>query len=54
MRFYMTERDSTALGETHPYYQLAGVVDLTDDVAMGPAVKAAESSAWGSIHAVFR
>jgi hypothetical protein len=54
MRFYMTVRDSTALGETHPYYQLVGVVDLTDDVAMGPADKAAESAAWGSIHALFR
>jgi hypothetical protein len=54
MRFYMTVRDSTALGETHPYYQLAGVVDLTDAVAMGPADKGSESSSWGSIHALFR
>lgn len=54
MRFYMTARDSTALGETHPYYQLAGVVDLTDDVAMAAANKASETSSWGSIHALFR
>ncbi len=51
---YMTERDSTALGETHPYYQFVGVVDLTDDVPMGPADKASETSSWGSIHALFR
>ncbi len=54
IRFYVSHRDSTAAGVTRPYYQIIGQVDLTDDALGAPHDKPAETSAWGSVHALFR
>ena len=50
IRFYVSHRDSTYNGETYPFYQIIGQVDLTDS----PPAKGDESASWGSIHALFR
>jgi hypothetical protein len=47
VKFYVTSRDSLHQGTNQPYYQLAGMVDLTGN-------KAIEESSWGSIQALFR
>jgi hypothetical protein len=48
IQFFVTHSDSTADGVTRPYYRLRGQVDLTFDG------KGVESSAWGSVKALFR
>lgn len=48
IQFFVTHADSTADGVTRPYYRLRGQVDLTFDG------KGVESSAWGSVKALFR
>lgn len=53
IRFYVDHRDSTVSGQTLQYYQIIGQADLTDDAPFNGADKPAESSAWGSIHALF-
>jgi hypothetical protein len=54
IRFYVAHHDSTVGGQTLQYYQIIGQVDLTDDAPFNGADKPAESSAWGSVHALFR
>jgi hypothetical protein len=54
IRFYVAHHDSTVGGQTKQYYQIIGQADLTDSPVAGSADKADESSAWGSIHALFR
>lgn len=50
IRFYATHRDSVVNGATKPYYQMSGQMDLTLD-QFG---KGTESSAWGTVKALFR
>ena len=54
IRFYVSHRDSTANGLTRPYYQIIGQVDLTDNPPASFPDKPSESSAWGSVLALFR
>jgi hypothetical protein len=54
IRFYVAHRDSTVGGQTQPYYQIIGQVDLSDEVSFGSLDKGAETSSWGSILALFR
>lgn len=50
IKFYATHRDSTLNGVTKPYYQMSGQMDLTLD-QFGKGI---ESSAWGTVKALFR
>ena len=54
IKFYVSHRDSTAAGQTRPYYQIIGQVDLTDDPPADAAAKGDNSATWGSVHALFR
>lgn len=54
IRFYVDHRDSTVGGQTRQYYQIIGQGDLTDDPFSNSPDKPADTSTWGSVHALFR
>jgi hypothetical protein len=51
LKFYVVARDSTHNGQTLPYYQLRGQMDLTQNSLKAQAT---EASNWGSVKALFR
>jgi hypothetical protein len=54
IKFYASHQDTTISGHSTPYYKIVGQADLTDDAPYLSPDKPAESSAWGSVHALFR
>jgi len=49
LKVYISARDSLYQGEVRPYYQIAGIWDLTDDGGKGT-----ESTCFGYVKALFR
>lgn len=55
IKFYVTHRDSTVNGVTKPYYRMRGQMDLTfDEKHLSLEGKGVESTAWGTVKALFR
>jgi hypothetical protein len=45
---YATERETTIAGTNHTYWQMSGLVDLTDSSKRG-----VESDSWGTVKALY-